>query len=187
QVPPSRTMDPMDSRDTSGSTAVTKPEAATPAGRSTSRLPLLAALVAVVLAADQLTKAAIRGWLDEGESWSFGTELIQLTRVENAGAAFGILQGAGPFLIVTSSIAVLALLAFFVWAPPQSRWHIAALAFVLGGALGNLVDRVSRGTVTDFVDPTNYPSFNVADSAIVTGVTALVVLSLFEGDGEERA
>src|SRR5690606_24833961 len=77
--------------------------------------------------------------------------------------------------------------AFFVWAPPQSRWHIAALSLVLGGALGNFVDRVSRGTVTDFVDPTNYPSFNVADSAIVTGVTALVVLSLFEGDGEERA
>ncbi|MQA00672.1 MAG: signal peptidase II [Dehalococcoidia bacterium] len=184
---PSRTMDPMDTQHTSGPPAVAGAEPLASAGSRWSRVPFFASLVVVVIAADQLSKVLVRGWLDVGESWPAGTGLIRLTRVENPGAAFGILQDSGPFLIVTGLLAIFALVAFFVWAPPQSRLHVTALALVLGGALGNFIDRVVRGTVTDFIDPTNYPSFNLADSAIVTGVVALVVLSLFEGAGDEGA
>jgi signal peptidase II len=62
--------------------------------------------------------------------------------------------------------------------PPAQRLYVAALALILGGAVGNLIDRVAKGTVTDFIDPTRYPAFNIADSAIVCGVIAVVLLSL---------
>jgi signal peptidase II len=140
----------------------------------------------VIVAFDQLTKALIRGWLAIGETWPRSWELIRLTHVENSGAAFGILQGGGGFLIVTSVVAIVAVAAFLWWAPPQARLFSVALSLILGGAIGNLIDRLARGTVTDFVDPTHYPAFNVADSSIVIGVVILVALSLLEERAARR-
>ncbi len=73
------------------------------------------------------------------------------------------------------------MIAYLWLLPPDDPLYGAALALVLGGAAGNLIDRALRGSVTDFIDPTHYPAFNLADSAIVVGVGALVVLSLFGG------
>jgi len=149
-----------------------------------SRLGAVLLIGALVVALDQATKALIRAWLAPAESWPRGWELIRISNVENTGAAFGILQGAGGFLVVTSVVAVVAVLAFLFWAPPHSRTYRAALALILGGAVGNLIDRVTRGSVTDFIDPTHYPAFNVADSSIVIGVGLLVLLSfLDDGSG----
>ena len=103
------------------------------------------------------TKASIRAWLAEGEGWPGRGGLLQLSHVENSGAAFGILQGAAPFLLVTTLVGVVAVAAFVFFAPPERRFYTVALAFVLGGAAGNLIDRATRGTVTDFIDPTHYP------------------------------
>ena len=145
------------------------------------RLAPFAAIAATVIAADQGTKASIRAWLAEGEGWPGRGGLLQLSHVENSGAAFGILQGAAPFLLVTTLVGVVAVAAFVFFAPPERRFYTVALAFVLGGAAGNLIDRATRGTVTDFIDPTHYPAFNLADSAIVLGALALAWLSLREG------
>lgn len=142
------------------------------------RLWLFGGLAAIVIALDQTTKAAIRGWLAEGEVWPSGFDLIRLAHVENSGAAFGILQGAGVFLIVTSVVGVAAVLFFLRTAPAEDRLYTAALALIFGGAIGNLIDRLVRGEVTDFIDPTHYPAFNLADSAIVVGVFALVLLAM---------
>ena len=148
--------------------------------RSVARFgPLLGGAAAVVVL-DQVTKSVIRGWLAIGETWPGGWNLIRLTHVENSGAAFGILQGGGGFLIVTSVVAIAAVAAFLWWAPPQARLFAVALSLILGGAIGNLIDRLTRGTVTDFIDPTHYPAFNLADSSIVIGVAVLAVLSLLE-------
>lgn len=151
----------------------------------------LAAFFGVALAvtvADQLTKSLIRVWLAEGERWPAGAELIRLTHIENSGAAFGILQGAGPFLLVTSAIGVATVVAYLFLAPRQDglagALYGVALGAVLGGAVGNLIDRVTRQTVTDFIDPTRYPAFNIADSAIVLGVITLAWLSFFTGERE---
>ena len=76
------------------------------------------------------------------------------------------------------------MLVFLRAAPPGDRLYETALALVLGGAIGNLIDRLFRGTVTDFIDPTHYPAFNIADSSIVVGVIALAVLSLWRPGGE---
>lgn len=138
---------------------------------------LFAAVAVAAIVLDQATKAIIRGWLAEGETWPAGFELIRLSHVENTGAAFGILQGAGPLLVVASIVGVVVVLVLLYTAPTGDRLYTAALALVLGGAVGNLIDRVLRGEVTDFIDPTHYPAFNLADSSIVVGVIALILLS----------
>lgn len=150
-----------------------------PAGRARgSRLVLFAAIAAAVAALDQGTKAGVRAWLDEGERWPAGFELIRITHVENSGAAFGILEGAGGILLLASTVAAVILIAYLWIAPRDEPLSALALTLVLGGTVGNLIDRAFRGTVTDFIDPTHYPAFNIADSAIVVGVAALVVLNL---------
>lgn len=133
-----------------------------------------------VIAADQLTKAVIRDRLTEGEAWPSPDALIAISHVENSGAAFGIMQGAGAFLLAAAAIGVAAVLVYMLLVPPAQRLYVAALSLILGGAIGNLIDRVSKGTVTDFIDPTRYPAFNIADSAIVCGVIAVAFLSLRE-------
>jgi signal peptidase II len=154
------------------------PAAVRERSRQASRLRLFAAVAAIVVAVDQATKALIRGWLAEGEVWPADFDLLRLAHVENSGAAFGILQDAGVFLIASSIIGVAAVLLFLRSAPAEDHLYTAALALVLGGAVGNLIDRLFRGEVTDFIDPTHYPSFNLADSAIVVGVFALILLAM---------
>ena len=143
----------------------------------TRQARLFASVAIGAIVADQATKALIRAWLAEGETWPAGFELIHLSHVENTGAAFGILQGAGPLLVISSIVGVVVVLVLLYTAPAGDRLYTAALALVLGGAVGNLIDRVLRGEVTDFIDPTHYPAFNLADSSIVVGVIALILLS----------
>jgi signal peptidase II len=153
----------------------------------TDRLAPLLLVTAVVFAIDQVTKALIRGWLAEGERWPSNWELIRITHVENNGAAFGMLQGAGGLLIVTTGAAIALIALTMLRADSYPRSHLYMLAMILGGALGNLADRVMRGSVTDFIDPTHYWAFNIADSAIVIGVSALLVMTLFEQPHEDHA
>ena len=155
-------------------------------GAQRERLWLFGGIATAIVVADQLSKALIRSWLPERRVWPTDFDLIRFQHVENSGAAFGILQGAGPFLIVSSLIGVAAVLLFLRATPAEDRLYSAALALVLGGAIGNLIDRVFRGTVTDFIDPARYPAFNLADSAIVVGVFALILLSLRGDNHEER-
>lgn len=147
--------------------------------------PLLL-IAAVVFAVDQISKAAIRGWLAVGEHWPADFELIRFGHVENEGAAFGILQGAGPLLVVTTAVAIVLIAITMLRADTYPRPYLYALALILGGAVGNLTDRLARGAVTDFIDPTHYPSFNIADSAIVIGVAAIVVLTIFDSSNDEE-
>ena len=137
-------------------------------------------IAAAVVLLDQATKAGIRAWLHPGETWPEGWDLIHLSHVRNTGAAFGILQGAGDFLVVAALLGVGAITVLLLTLPATSRWYPVALSAILGGAIGNLADRVRLGHVTDFIDPWNYPAFNVADSAIVLGVITIAVLSFVD-------
>lgn len=154
--------------------------------RLTSRLVTFLVVAGIIVIADQMTKAGIRGWLHPGETWPEGWELIRLTHVRNTGAAFGILQGAGDFLIIAPLIAIAAITFFLLTLPASSRWYTIGLSAILGGAVGNLIDRIRLGHVTDFIDPWNYPSFNVADSAIVLGLIGIAVLSFIDDRAEHR-
>jgi signal peptidase II len=130
-------------------------------------------VVAVVVGLDQLIKWVIRNNLALGDTWP-GDWPVKIIHITNSGAAFGILQGAGPLLVVTSLFGMAAILIYLFnpgFAHPIMR---AGLALMLGGAIGNLIDRVYAGEVVDFIKFPHFPAFNVADSAITIGVLLLL-------------
>ena len=141
-----------------------------------------AAVAAVVLGADQLTKALVRGSIERGASVDVIPGL-DLVNVRNSGIAFGLFSGTGPLLAVIVGAAMLLLIAVFV---AHAHYPLAWLpgGLLLGGAFGNLVDRVRDGAVTDFIDLPSWPAFNLADSAITVGVVAL--LYVMEGPPRRR-
>jgi len=132
-----------------------------------------------VVAADQATKWGIRGWLDRGDRWPEGWP-VRLIHVTNSGAAFGMFQGAGFLLAVGSVVGVTAILIYLFnpgFAHPLLR---LGLAFMLGGAAGNLIDRIRDGEVVDFIKVPHWPAFNVADSSITIGVVLLLWVMVSE-------
>jgi signal peptidase II len=140
---------------------------------SRHRAVLSAVVVAVaVLAADQLTKALVRGSIGRDERVDV-LPGIDLVNTRNSGVAFGFFSGGGAIVAVIAAGALIALLVFFathlsrplVWLPT---------GLLVGGAAGNLIDRAREGAVTDFVDLPYWPAFNVADAAITIGVLALL-------------
>jgi len=139
------------------------------------------ALAAVVIGLDQLTKGLIRATLDKGESVP-EEGLLRIVHFANSGAAFGMFQGATPLLALTSVIGMVAIGVYLFnpgFAHPLVR---LGLAMMLGGAVGNLIDRVRMGEVTDFIKVPHWPAFNVADSAITTGVVCLIVAMLWTSE-----
>ncbi len=131
-------------------------------------------LAAAIVLADQVSKKLIRDRLLLGESWPDPDWFVKFTHVTNSGAAFGILQGQTTFLIVTSLLGLAAIVLYYLYPPLEHGFLRAALGLQLGGAIGNLIDRVARGEVTDFVDFRHFPAFNVADSAITIGVVSII-------------
>ena len=159
--------------------------AAGPRRRALRDLPFFLT-AAVFLGFDQATKAIVRGGLALGESWPNDDWLVKITYVENSGAAFGILQGQGLFLTVTAVFALAAIIFYYVYPPFEHGLLRLALGLLLGGAIGNLIDRLRFGAVTDFIDFPRYPAFNVADSSIVIGLVVIVgffLLSEFHHPG----
>jgi signal peptidase II len=144
-------------------------------------------IAATVFALDQVTKALIRAWLDPHEAWPDSGWLLHLVNVSNSGAAFGMLQGQTLFLVVTSLVGVAAIVLYYLFPPLEHGLLRVALGLQLGGAAGNLIDRVRSGEVTDFVKfdwwIIDWPAFNVADASISIGVvTILWFLLQVEGD-----
>jgi len=140
----------------------------------------LAGIAVVVLALDQATKIAVERELTRGESLSVLGPL-DFTLTYNDGIAFGIASGAGPLVILFALVALVALGWFVASAPPGWPTAVAG-GLILGGALGNLVDRLTRGEVVDFVSLPAWPAFNLADVSITVGVVALAVIVIRAGD-----
>ena len=130
-------------------------------------------IAALVVALDQFTKHIIRSNLVPGETWA-DWDILRIIRVTNTGAAFGILQGQGAFLTITTLLGLAAIILYYLYPPMEHGLLRLALGLQLGGAVGNLTDRVRLGGVTDFIDFRYWPAFNVADSAIVVGVATIV-------------
>ncbi|HEY6212942.1 MAG TPA: signal peptidase II [Vicinamibacterales bacterium] len=152
-------------------------EAAVPPRRLEVWLPIL------IVAIDQLTKAAVRAMLPLSESVTVVQGFVNITHVRNAGAAFGILNTAEfPFKsVLIAVIATAALVGVGVYAASLAHHQIIArigLALIIGGATGNLIDRILAGSVVDFVDvyykQYHFWAFNVADSAISVGVAIMI-------------
>lgn len=152
----------------------------------------LLGIAAVVVVADQLSKAAVAAALPLGGRLNVIGDLVQIWHAENSGAAFSLLQNGLPLFLVVTVIA-LALVAYYARTlHGRSWWYFLALGLLLGGTLGNLIDRVTRGgKVIDFVSvgfgSTRFPTFNVADSGLTVGVILLIVLLWFFDAEPERS
>jgi signal peptidase II len=153
-----------------------------------SKLTFFIPLAAGVLVLDQVTKAVVSTTLKMGESHPVIPGFFNLTRVHNTGAAFGLLAGqASPlrtgFFLVVSLVAMGVVLWMLYRLPPGQEVELVALSLILGGALGNVFDRVRLGEVVDFIDvyyrSYHWPAFNVADSAISIGVILLLYRLVF--------
>ena len=128
----------------------------------------------LVVAADQLSKTWIRDNLAKGESLP-ETGFCRLTHVHNTGVAFGLFQGHSFLFTIIAVVGIVLLLIFVLFFYrrlhfPDSWLADTALGLILGGTIGNLIDRLRLGYVTDFIDFGIWPAFNIADSAIVVGV-----------------
>ena len=136
-------------------------------------------LALLVVALDQATKALVRSEIRHGERENvfLGVDLVN---VRNRGIAFGLWDDGGTLLTVLTLVALALLVAYFVARPDRPlAWLPTGL--LVGGAGGNLLDRVRDGAVTDFVDLPFWPSFNLADASITLGVLSL--LYVLEGGG----
>lgn len=149
-------------------------------------------IAALIILIDQYIKILVRANLPVGSVWAPSPELapfFRLVHIENSGAAFGMFQSGGTVFGVIA-VVVSIVIAYYAARLPEGQWALrVALGLQLGGALGNLVDRIINGPVTDFfnlMSMWNTPIFNVADLSITTGVLVLVLLMWGESRGAKK-
>jgi len=156
--------------------------------RDPKRLTWFILFAGLIVAVDQVTKEIITHAFLRHENLEVIPGFFSLTHIRNTGVAFGMLAGEVTWVrtLFFSTVSVLALgiiLWLFTMVSPERRAVRAAFAMIFGGALGNLIDRLRFGEVIDFLDfyvgTVHWPAFNVADSAMSTGLGFLLLLALF--------
>lgn len=149
---------------------------------------ILLGAAGLIVALDQWTKYLVRANLSVGEVWSPWAWLAPYARIvhwNNTGAAFGMLPSASLVFTVVAVLVSLAILYYFPRVPSH-QWAVRlALVLQFAGAVGNLIDRLLRGTVTDFISVGTFPVWNVADACITVGV-ALLVAALWVEERQAR-
>jgi signal peptidase II len=145
---------------------------AEPARRRAARRAALVCVV--VIALDQLTKHTLGTWIRPGQVRHVIPGL-KLVYERNTGVAFSFLAGTGALVYVVTGLVLIVLIAFLLIRPGRRLLWLPTGLFV-GGAIGNLIDRVARGSVIDFIQLPHWPAFNIADTCITFGVIILVVV-----------
>lgn len=140
-------------------------------------LGLALALALFIFLIDRVLKKLVESSMQLGDSIPVVPGVLHLTYIKNDGGAFGILGGQGSILLLGSAVAVAFVLWMLLEGPP-ARLMVLGCGLILGGAAGNLLDRLAAGEVTDYVDLRVWPVFNAADAAIVLGVGALLLATL---------
>ena len=163
------------------------------AGASFRRVAPWLGLAVLIVLVDQATKLAVLARFALGESLPV-TPFFNLVLVYNKGAAFSFLAGAAGWqtpLLVGIALAAIAIVTWMLWRNPSRLILDIGLSFILGGAIGNLIDRIAYGQVVDFLlfhlYGWSYPAFNVADSAITVGAALLIIESFFPKKPAEGA
>lgn len=148
----------------------------------------------IIIILDQWTKWLVVERMELHQSIPLIDEILYLTSHRNPGAAFGILQNQRLFFIVVTTIVVIYIVYLLIKNRHRHSWLTYGLALILGGAIGNFIDRLLTGEVVDFIDVKiiifnfyyDFPIFNVADSALVIGVGMLIIDTIREGLNERR-
>ena len=137
----------------------------------------------LTLGIDIISKQLVLNFMLEYQSISIIKNFFYITFAKNTGVAFSFLEGKVPLIIVMTSIIIILILKYIKSTNPN-KYEKISYGLILGGALGNLIDRIIYGYVIDFLDFNilgyPYPIFNLADTAIVIGVIALIILSIIE-------
>ena len=161
----------------------------TKGGFSKAVILLLTALTIVV--ADQLTKALVVANLAVGEKARLLGDLVQVWHAQNRGAAFSLFQGGTAVFLIVSVLSIGMVGYFYRSLRDRSPWLHVVLGIVLGGTLGNFIDRLRQGYVTDWlsigIGDTRWPTFNVADSSVVIGIGILVVYLFLTSPDRRKA
>ncbi len=149
-------------------------------------------LIVLIVFADQLTKWLAVVYLKTSEGIDVIPGLLRFEYTENRGMAFGMLDGHRWVFMVVSTVMIVMILIYLWRKPPKSRLVTLALAFIVGGGIGNMIDRTLLGYVIDFIYPCMIPSlwpwiFNVADSFVTVGTGILIGYLLFDLIREWRA
>jgi len=158
-------------------------------GSEKAKWALFLGVAALVILIDQISKYLVLRNLPLGQEWNpipFLRPFVTVTHVTNTGAAFGLFKDYGTLFAIVAILVVIGILVFYRYSPPNQTWLKVCLGLQLGGALGNLWDRVFLGSVVDFIDFKIWPVFNLADLSIVVGVAILAFYLLFieQEDGE---
>jgi signal peptidase II len=142
---------------------------------------------AIIIIIDQFAKILIKQFMLEKESVSVIGDILRLTYIKNPGMAFGIQIGGKLFYTIFASIACVIILVYLFRLRPENFWARFALASILGGAIGNLIDRFIYSEVVDFIDIRiiRWPVFNFADIAVFIGMIVLIAVVIFERNREE--
>ncbi|HET9074793.1 MAG TPA: signal peptidase II [Solirubrobacteraceae bacterium] len=147
--------------------------------RSAAGLRALAVIL-VVVGLDQLAKHTIGTSIQPNQTRHVIGSVLEFVYVRNTGVAFGVLAGGGSAVYIATALALGCLMVYLVLRPGRP-WLWLPTGMMVGGAIGNLIDRVRQGSVIDFIKLPHWPAFNVADMAITFGVIALVALIEFGG------
>jgi signal peptidase II len=145
---------------------------------SIKKAALCLIVIALVSASDQLSKLWIRTHLAPGESLNI-TDRLSFIHIENTGGVFGLLANQTFLIIIISIAGLLFILLFLRYLSPATKLSIVSISLIMGGAVGNLIDRIRSGSVTDFIHfrlwgDFYWHTFNIADAAIVVGVFVLI-------------
>ncbi|MGM0835637.1 MAG: signal peptidase II [Bacillota bacterium] len=143
-----------------------------------------------IIIVDQVTKYLVVQYMELGENIPIIENFLYLSSHRNQGAAWGILQGQMYFFYIITMAVVIGLIIYLQKLPNDQKWMKFALSLMLGGAVGNFIDRLLHQEVIDFINTFifsyDFPIFNVADSALVIGVGIILVLTLLEGKKEKE-
>ena len=148
----------------------------------------LLSIASVIVILDQWTKNMVRTLIPFGESWSPWSWLepyVRLVHWQNTGAAFGMFQQFGIVFTVLAFIVSIAILYYYPQVPHEEWVMRLAMAMMLGGAVGNLIDRLTLGTVTDFISVGTFAVFNVADACISVG-TVILILAVWFNERKQK-
>ena len=142
----------------------------------------------IIAILDQAAKLFAAGLLPSVKTIPLIKDVFHLTYVENTGAGFGVFKDFTWLLTALTILVILAVVIYYVEKRPKNKWLITALTFMMGGAVGNVIDRVRLGYVIDFFDFTliDFPVFNVADCFITVGAVIFAIYVLFLSDKKEK-
>lgn len=149
---------------------------------------MLFTISGIIVILDQVTKAIVRANIPFGGRWmplEWLAPYFRFVHWENTGAAFGLFQGGGLIFAILAVVVTVFIVIYYPQIPEDEKLMRIAISMQLGGAIGNLIDRIVFGPVTDFISVGSFPVFNIADSSITVGV-GIMILALWLAERRER-